>query len=440
MQVVYPVEQHLLSQARRPAESSVIYDADEPHPYRSRPYPLDVQGPLENAIREIPSFVRPHEHFNNPNDVLYPYHPQYLERRHSEVILPSIEEDSSSAREQRSINDAHPQQVNQVALSTIPSGPGFRRAVASEYRLDTPEGSPHTKKRKLKGRQPLTPYDRGWNIDMPLDRRDSHQWLGERHSNTIDNYNARAAYTDHGDVQRFSPDKRIVYLPPRDVIDHQGSQRPMSMDLYPGATENQVVHRVPKEHFQVHAPSVGASRQPQSLSRSIFAHPVNDYDSPAASSATETNSVSREILDPSFTLHRASGMNASDERNVPAAYTVVEYPKRLESPVREIRNPFNHLAIEDRRRTDYKSSMREEQVVKHIQYDSSQSPYTSKRSPQGIYMADLETGRGQRRRDPDIENSGQYIQSNLEVPMRNPFARRPTQTVLRPMRDEWLDL
>ena len=440
MQVVYPVEQHRLSHARRPVESSVTYDADEPNPYRSRPYPLDVQSPLEDPTREIASFVRPREHFNNPNDVLYTHHPQYLERRHSEVILPSIEGDSLGAREQRSIDDAHPQQVNQLALSSIPNGPGSRSAVASEYRLDTPEGSPHTKKRKFKERQPLNPYERGWDIDMPLDRRDSHQLLGERHSNTMDDYNARAAYTYHGDVQQFSPDKRIVYLPPRDVISYQGSQRPTSMDPYPGPTENQVFHRVPKEHFHVPAPSVGAPRQPQSLSRSIFTQPVNDYDSPTASSAAETNSVSRKILDPSSTLHRASGMNASDERNVPGAYAAVEYPKRLESPVREIRNPFNHLAIEDRRRTDYKSSMREEQVVKHVQYDGSQSSYTSTRSPQGIYMAHIETGRGQRRRDPDIENSGQYIQSNLEAPMRNPFARHPTQTVLRPTRDEWLDL
>lgn len=439
MQVVYPLEQHRLSHARRPAESSVTYDADEPNSYRFRPYPLDVQSPLEDPTREIASFVRPREHFNNPDDVLYPNHPQYLERRHSEVILPSIEGDSLAAREQRSIDAAHPQQVNQLALSSNPNGQGSRRAVASEYRLDSPEGSSHTKKRKFKERQPLNPYERGWNIDLPLDRRDSHQWLGERHSNTMDDYNARAAYTYHGDVQQFSPDKRIVYLPPRDVISHQRSQRLMSMDPYPGATENQVIHRVPKEHFQVPAPSVGAPRQPQSLSRSAFAQPVNDYDSPAASSAVETNSVSRKILDPSSTLHRASGMNASDERNVLGAYTVVEYPKRLESPVREIRNPFNHLAIEDRRRTDYRSSTREEQVVKHIQYDSSQSSYTSTRSPQGIYMA-VESGRGQRRRDPDIENSGQYVQSNLEAPMRNPFARHPTQIVLRPMRDEWLDL
>ena len=440
MQVVYPVEQHQLSHARRPAESSVIYDVDESHPYRSRPYPLDVQSPLENPTREIPSFVRPREHFNNPNDVLYPYHPQYLERRHSEVILPSIEGESFGVREQRSTDDVHPQQVNQLALSSIPNGPVSRRAVASEYRLDTPEGSPHTKKRKFKERQPVHAYEQGWNVDMPLDRRDYHQRLGERHSNTIDDYNARAAHTYHGDVQQFSSDKRIVYLPPRDVISHQGSQRPMSMDPYPGATENQVVHRVPKEHFQVPAPSVGASRQPQSLSRSIFAQPVNDYDSTAASSATETNAMSHNTLDPSSTLHRASGMNASDERNVPGTYAVVEYPKRLESPVREIRNPFNHLAIEDRRRTDYKSSIREEQVVKHIQYDGSQSSYTSTRSPQVIYVTDLETGRGQRRRDPDIENSGQYIQSHLEAPMRNPFARHPTQTILRPTRDEWLDL
>ena len=440
MQAVYPIEQHRLSHARRPPESRVIYDADEPHPYRSRPYQLDVQNPLEDSTREIPSFVRPREHSNNPNDVLYPYHPRYLERRHSEVILPSIEGESFGAREQRSTGDAHPQQVNQPALSTIPNGPGSRKAVASEYRLDSPEGSPHTKKRKFKERQPLNPYERDWNTGMSFDRRDDHQWLGERHSNTIDNYNARAAYTYYGDVQQFSPDKRIVYLPPRDVISHQGSQRPMSMDPYPGATQNQAIHRVPKEHFQVPAPSVGASRQPQSLSRSIFAQPVNDYDSPAASSATETNSVSRKILDPSSTLHRASGMNASDERNVPGAYAIVEYPHRLESPVKEIRNPFSHLAIEDRRRTDYKSSMREEQVVRRIQYDGSQSSYPSTRSPQGIYVAELENGRGQRRRDPDIEKSGHYIQSHLEVPMRNPFARHPTQNILRPTRDEWLDM
>ena len=440
MQVIYPVEQHQLSHTGRPIESNVIYDAGVPHPYRSRPYPLDVQSPLENPTRETSSFVRPREHLNNSNNVLYPYHPQHLERRHSEVILPSIEGESFGAREQRSIGDAHPQQTDQLALSSRAKGPGSRRAVATEYRLETPEGSPHNRKRKFKEQQPFNAYERGWNIDMPLDRKESHQWLGERHSNTINDYNARAAYTYHGNAQQFSPDKRIVCLPPRDVKSYQGSQRPMSMGPYSGATENQVIHRVPQEHFQVPAPSVGASRQPQSLSRSIFAQPVNDYDSPAASSATETNSVSRRMLDPSSTLRRASGVNASDDRNVPSAYAVVEYPKRLESPVRELRNPFNHLAIEDRRHTDYKSSMREEQVMRHIQYDGSQSSYTSTRSPQGIYAADLETGRRQRRRDPDIDNSGQYSQSYLEVPMRNPFALHPTQTISRPTRDDWLDL
>ncbi len=439
MQVIYPIEQHRSSHARRPAESSMNYNANEPHPYSSRPYPSDVQRPIEQPTTETPSFVRPREPSNNPNDVLYPYHFQYLERRHSEIILPSIEGDSFGAREQRNVDHAHPQQVNQLALGSTLNGPMSRRAVPSEYRLDTPEGSPHTKKRKFNERQPLNPHERSWNVDMPLDKRDFHQGMGERHSNTIHDYNAQAASTYHSDVQPFSPDKRIVYFPSRDVISHQGSQRPMSMDPHPGATKSQVVHCVPKEQFQVPVPSVGAPRQPQSLSHSVFAQPVNDYDSPAASSATETIPASRKILGPSSTLRRSSGMVASDERNLPGAYTVVEYPKRLESPVREIRNPFRHLAIEDRRRTEYKSSMREEQVMKHIQYDRTQSSYTSTKSHQDMYMVDPETGRGQRPRDPDIENSGQYIQSNLEASTRNPFTRYPTQIILRPTRDQWLD-
>ena len=440
MQVIYPIEQHRLGHAREPAESNVTYSANEPHPYRSRPYPSDVQRPIEKPTMETPSFVRPREHFNNPSDVLYPYHSQYLERRHSEVILPSIEGDSFCAREQRNIDHTHPQQVNQLALGSLPNGSMPRRAMPSEYRLDSPEGSPHTKKRKFNERQPLNSHERSWNIDMPLDKRDSHQWLGERRSNTIRDYNTQAASTYYSDVQPFSPDKRIVYLPSRDVISHQGSQRPMSMDPHPGTTKSQVVHRVPKEEFQVPVPSVGASGQPQSLSRSVFAQPVNDYDSPAASSATETIPVSRRIVDSSSTLRRASGTVGSDERNLPGAYAVVEYPKGLESPAREIRNPFRHLTIEDRRRTEYESSMREEQVIKHIQYDRNQNSYPSTRSYEGIYMADPKMGRGQRHRDPDIENSGPYIQSNSEASTRNPFTRHPTQIILRPTRDQWLDL
>ena len=440
MQVIYPIEQHRSSHAQGPAESSLIYNANEPHPYRSRPYPSDVQRPIENPTTETISFVRSREPFNNPNDVLYPYHSQHLERRHSEIILPSIEGGPFSAREQRKIEHAHPQQVNQLALDSTPNGTMPRRAVPSEYRLDSSEGSPHTKKRKFSERQPHNSHERSWNIDMPLDKRDFHQWLGERHSNNIHDYNAQAASTYHSDVQPFSPDKRIVYLPSRDVVSHQGSQRPMSMDPHPDATRSQVAHRVPKEEFQVPVPSVGASRQPQSLSRCVFAQPVNDYDSPVASSATETISVSRKTLDPSSTLRRASGRVASDERNLPGAYAVVEYPKRLESPAREIRNPFRHLAIEDRPRTEYNSSMREEQAINHIQYDRTPSSYTSTRSHQGIYMADPETGREQRPRNPDIGNSGQYIQSNLEASTRNPFTRHPTQTIPRPTRDQWLDL
>ncbi len=440
MQVIYPIEQQRSSHTRRPAESSLIYNANEPHPYRSRPYPSDVPRPLEKLTTETPSFVRPREPFHNPNDILHPYPSQYLERRHSEVILPSIEGDSLGAREQRSIDDAHQQQVNQLAVGSTTNSSMSRRAVPPEYRLDTPEGSPHTKKRKLNDRQPLKPNERSWNIDMPLDKRDSHQWLGERHSNIIYDYNARAASTYQSDVQPFSSDKRIVYLPSRDVVSHQRSQRPMSMDPYPGATESQVVHRVPKEQFQVPVPSVGVPRQPQSLSRSVFAQPVNDYDAPAASSATETTPAYRKTLDPSSTLRRASGMVASDERNLPGAYAVVEHPKRLESPAREIRNPFRHLAIDDRRRTEYKSSMREEQVIKHVDYDRTQSSYTSTRPHQGIYMADPQNGRGQRPRDSDIEDSGQYIQSHLEASTRNPFTRHPTETILRPTQDQWLDL
>lgn len=399
-----------------------------------------MQRPIENATTETPSSVRSREPFNNPNDVLYPHHSQYLERRHSEIILPSIEGDSFGAREQRNIDRAHPQQVNQLALDSTPNGPMSRRAVPSEYHLDTPEGSPHTKKRKFNERQPLNPQERSWNIDMPLDKSDYHQWMGERHTNTIHDYNSQAAPTYHSDLQPFSPDKRIVYLPSRDVISHQGSQRPMSMDPHPGVTKSQGLHGVPKEQFQVPVPSVGAPRQPQSLSHSVFAQPVNDYNSPAASSATETIPVSRRILDPSSTLRRASGMVASDDRNLPGTYAVVEYPKRLESPVREIRNPFRHLAIGDCRRTEYNSSMREEQAMKPIQYDPTQSSYTPIRSHQDLYMDDPKTRPGQRPKDPDIGNNGQYIHSNLEASTRNPFTRYPTQIILRPTQDQWLDL
>ena len=442
MQVVYPIEQHRSGHTRRPAESSLNYNANGSHPYSPRPYASDVQRPIAKPTTETASFVRSREPFNNANDVLYPYHSQYLERRHSEVVLPSIEGDSFGTREPRNIDHAHPQQVNQLnqlAIGSTPNGPMSRRAVPSEYPLDTPEGSPHTKKRKFNERQPLNSHERTWNVDMPLDKRDLHQWMGESHSNPIHDYNAQAASTYYSDVQPFSPDKRIVYLPSRDVIS-QGSQRPVSMDPHPGATKSQVVHCVPKEQFQVPVPSVGAPRQPQSLSRSVFAQPVNDYDSPVASSATEVIPVSRRILDPSSTLRRASGMVASDERNQPNAYAVVQYPKRLESPVREIRNPFCQLAIEDRRRTEYEPSIREEPVTRHIQYDRTQSSYISTRSHQDMYMADPGIGRGQLPRSPNIENSGQYIQSNLEASTRNPFTRYPTQIILRPTRDQWLDL
>ena len=440
MQVIYPIEQHRTNHTRRLAESSLIYNANEPHPYRARPYPSDVQRLLEKPTTETPSFVRPCEPFRNPNDVFYPYPSQYLERRHSEVILPSIEGDSLGAREQRSIDDAQPQQANQLVLGSTTNSSMSRRAVPSEYRLDTPEGSPRTKKRKINDRQAIKPNERSWNVDMPLDKRPPQQWLGERHSNIVYDYNERATSTYQSDVQPFSSDKRIVYLPSRDVVSHQGSQRPMSMDPHPGATDSQAVRRVPKEQFHVPVPSVGVPRQPQSLSRSVFAQPINDYDAPAASSATETAPAYRKTLDPSSTLRRAPGMVASDDRNLQGAYAVVEYPNRLESPAREIRNPFRHLAIDDRQRTEYKSNMREEQVMKHVDYDRTQSSYTSTRSHQGIYMADTQIGHGQRPRDPYIEDSDQYIQSNLEASTRNPFTRHPTENILRPMQDQWLDL
>ena len=440
MQVIYPVEQHRPSHARRPAESSLNYSPNDPHPYRSRLYPSDVQRPIGNPTTESPSFAKPYEPFNNPNDVLHSHPSQYLERRYSEVILPSIEGDLFGAREQRNIDHAHPQQVNQLALDGTPNGPMFRRVVPSEYCLDSPEGSPHTKKRKFNERQPLNPHERNWNIDMPLDTSDFHQRKGERHSNTVHDYNTQAASTNYGDIQPFSPDKRIVYLPSRDVMTHQRTQRPLSTDPHSGTTQSQGIHRVLKEQFQISVPNVGASRQPNSLSHSVHAQPVNDYDSPASSSATGTFPVSRKILDPSSTLRRASGMVASDERNLPGTYAVVEYPKRLESPVREIRIPFRQLAIEDRRRTEHKPSLSEEQGIYHIQYDRTQRYYTSTRTQRDTYMVDPETGGGQRPRGSDLDHGGQYIHSNLEASTRNPFTRYPTQIILRPTQDQWLDL
>ena len=440
MQVIYPVEQHRPSHARRLAESTLNYSANDPHPYYSRPYPSDAQRPIENPTTESPSFVRPREPFNNPNDVLRPYPPQYLERRHSEVILPSIEGDSFGAREQRNIDHAHPQQVNQLVLDSTRNGPMSRRAGPSEYCLDSPEGSPHTKKRRFNERQPPNPHERNRNIDIPLDKSDFHQRTGERHSNIVHDYNTQAASTYYSAVLPFSPDKRIVYLPSRDVISHQGTQRPLSTDPYPGATQSQGVHGVPKEQFQVSVPSVRAPRQPNSLSHSVYVQPVNDYDSRASSNATGTIPVSRKILDPSSTLRRASGMVANEDQNLQGAYAVVEYPKRLESPVREIRNPFRQLAIEDRRRTEYIPSISEEQEINHIQYDRTQSSYASTRTHRDIYMADPETGCGQRPRGSDLDHSGQYTHSNLEASTRNPFTRYPTQIILRPTQDQWLDL
>lgn len=435
-------------------EPSRVYHTNELQPHPSGRYQSDMQRPQHTFPEQTTRLARTQDSSHDARDALYTHPSEHQARRHSELVLPSIERDTR-LEAQKSFIDAHSQPKLPFALGEITNRGMPPEFVSSRAHLGTHEGPTQNKKRKIDDHQVFVYHSRERGILMPIRNGDGHQKISERP--------AEAVYEE--DMPPLAADNRIVQLPPREAMSYAGGQGRVQIVDRQGFAEDQSNHRAPRERFQVPLLNLEASRQPQSLSRSNLVQPVYDYESPTLVKASKTASSYHNVDDLSSSLRHAPGIVAGDVQSPAGSYTAMERSRRFEKAGREMRSEFRNLAIDDRQTREHQPGMREDPGAgrlscTHLQTASPETyiparfhPKVRVRDPEqcrerfvidnplqsrSIQQQPPFYGQSFRPGDQPFGNSGQYTQTNLESQRINPFERRPTQSVLRPAVDQWL--
>ena len=391
-------------------------------------------------LKETSNFVEPLVPTQSSSNMLYKHLSQHQNRRHSEVILPSIEGGPLGVRKPRSIKDAYHPEIDRLTLGSRTNTLMVPKAIAPEYHSTIYDGSQHTKKRRFYDQQPPTDDERHHDTDMPLDDKCGLQTMGEQHYNVPRDYGERQPSPRNDKLLPISSDRRIVQLTSRGPAGYHGNQASVQTSSHTGLIEHSLNRFVQNEHHFVPRPSVGALRQPQSPSHSVFTQPVYDHESPVVLDAPKSTWAYHGGLNSSSTLRPASETVAADGRDHPRSYAIMQYPQRSALPIGETQDPFQHLAIDGRRGRPYDLGMRGDPKMERVKLDPAQEMRTSLRPQRDIYRSGTKDGHQHRPTDQGIESDGQYVQRNLDPLIGNPFTRHPTQNIQGISQNNWLDL
>ena len=389
-------------------------------------------------------------------DTLYARSFETQPRRHSELILPSVEREPRSEAQQ-SFNDAHPQQHNPFALGESINRGMPADSASSQAHLRTHEGPPQHKKRRIDDQQIDDYHGRERVIFMPLQTSEGYQKTRERPTEAVYDQSTRPVTLNN----------RIVQLLPRDATRYAGSQgRVQMIDRYE-VGEGQLSHRAPRKHVQVPPLSPSASRQPQSLLSSNLLQSVYDHESPTLLKASKNAPLYREVHDQSPFSRHTSGSAVVDASKATDSYAALARPRRFDNTGKEMRSEFRGMTIEDQQFREHKPGMRQGPEAGHAKHAPLQNAqpktHVSPRSHAEVHLRNSEASRDRIVMDKPLQsrnvqpqpvfydrlyrpanqhfgNSGHQIKADDELQRTDPFDRRPTQPVRRPAEDQWLDL
>lgn len=442
-QIIQPSQQYRDFPTQRPGEPSQAYGAQDTaprpayhHEWQNRPLPIAAHN---DSARFVEFQKSPLE----LNDSCYPPNSETLPRRHSDRVLPSIEDDAYAVRSQ------------QDGSTTGPT----RKSARSIVRINGHEEPPSSKRPRVddfmhvsnqRTQEPYASYGHGRTILIPLDQVTNGPAPRQRPSRLTNDAEPRA----------IKHDPRIVMLSPRDPERYPDSGTEPQSIVQPGRGPNRpplVVDygrrgTLPPKHLQF-----SSSRAERGELSQVSLHDSQALRSSNSSSHYSLDAsrlpTAYEMTDPHF-LPRDDGATAVNGRDVnPRAAD--QNLSRFDEAGRGAHSRFRELALDPASRQSYAMDVDEDFTTKRLVQNNPQATsldtYSYARPERHAYPAEP----NQRGLRPIAHNSNNYrhlpeqpqktsirgehdtysaqnIQQQADMDSRNPFDRDLVLDMTRP--------
>ena len=280
----------------------------------------------------------------------YSHGPENELAPHAEMVLPSIEGNSSNVKDQRAPSPDQGQRINPyVRLRDY--RPSLQHRIPSTFYLSNEEQL-RNKRRKVDDYQSFD-QQRQETILIPLDGRDGSRSM----------HPPPAAEAYHNGMPLSAPDNRIVQISPTKARGHEDAQRFVQMSSLPGQRDNRLFYQRPHEQSSLHFVGSLAPGQPQSPRSSVA------FQSASANRSPYLSHVSAPLRPEHSNLHhparRASRNFEGDAQAYPASQAMFDHVQDVQK-------------VENKQQDDLRPS--EINVRRHWDYDLSRSSDTLRKS------------------------------------------------------------
>jgi len=361
------------------------------------------------------------------------------------MALPSIEGGFASPTNQQAPHRIRTQQDDPFAFVDFANRLVPQNLVPSKVHQITYEEPPPGKKRRIDEQEYFETQNEESTILIPLDDRGGYHAMRQRPGGA------------GRDAQWPRLDSRIVPLPPRDAAGIQDPQGRVHNVSHHGQTEDRLIHRLPRAHFEVSLPSAEARGQPQSLLHSDAGQSGYFRQSPTVFNASESAQSYREVHNFRPILPHASGSVGSGGQVLANPQPVAERSQCFDDAGREMRNNLRNLAIDERQYRDC-PGLQEDLMARCVIYarpqPASPKAYGIPRPRENMYSerpkdyterarVDMLPQSGNMQYQPGNRQNGRGVQHfplQVEQKPANPFERPLPQSGQMSDAQGWSDL
>ncbi len=337
-------------------------------------------------------FVKSQELRREMLDASHSHPLQFSSRRHSELVLPSIEGDlpyaldraAVSSHKRREKHDFIPQRTD---YRKVPGERAF-----SLIHLDAEE--PQTKKRRN-------------HDEQPSDDRQPRKILIPLHDGAEDNPHIKNGPAEVIHYQNVSPwplDRILIQLPPREARRLEGNQGRMQVMTQNGHVDSRSGRKMPGEERRLRPVNPDVPTQPQSPKFPIAFQPVYDQQSPISFSNSATSY--REVLDQRASANDTPFDTEGGARVSLASKVLKNRPQLFDDEGRDMGEDFRNLDIDPWRYREPNTNMNGDMSNRRPVHASLQLPGTTylPRSPQKDLSELDRDGRRQ------VQTDGKFIE------------------------------
>lgn len=331
-------------------QSKRVYYAEKGQPHNGI-RPIEVRQVPNGVFDQDERFVSQKDPRQESFENRYGYDSEPKSRRRSEMVLPSIERDLPNQQGDQASLYAQPRQVDSFVSYQPLNRETEQLPASSIINLDDYEELRSSKRRRVDDQRPVDCLSQDRTILVPIEQIDDRQLRYERPH--------EATYRD--DTGYLASDMRIVPLPPREErakppVSHQVLQQ-TSPHTQMERRPDEVVDRgerypQPLDHYRVPLSRSENVEHVQFPSRSVFAPPEYNNDSPSFLDSSAFAPKPHDSSDQRFSLRRKVGVNADSNRVYTYSDGTMRHLQPLESAEKSIPSRFSDLSIDHWQRDD----------------------------------------------------------------------------------------